>query len=1805
MTIEDIIKANGGMVAKRSDESTDANAKSTSRISEIIAANKETADKQLTASNAPKAHGGATDKFGVDTKGGDGTVKIHALGAGETKPTTSRVGKTINAGVQGTMSNFTNFWGWLKESDAAARARDEADKEYTERQNKQLAETKGEKAIAKTEKQQKQKYAENHAKQKDNWSKDYEEADKLSAMSEKNVAEAKDGLGKVGQALVDIGVVGTQMLGDAVLNIIPGGGTASMIARVAGGAAQQARLEGKDIGQQSLSAIKSGGIAWLTEKMFGAFGKLYGKGAADDAVEAIVRRIGKTNAGKNFLRLGLNALGEGAEEITEDLLNAAADRALKLGDGELDLGEVLYDGFLGFALGGLGTGVQILNAQKVLAKTVAENAADPEMVKTAEAMTQKLNDGEMLTTAEAETLAGALEASTSVEEAAETVQQGEVTPNEEKPLTPVEAVTRVAKGKVSNESEQLNIDNTGEQLEALQNRDEVLAQQQSNLPEGMGAASAEFTGEMSPAEKWVAEAQGKGDNAVHDISAEAMANLARQQHRAPQDVPKYDKDGRLTRAGVEAIINSGFTDNAFAQRMLEETFEGAASYSQFSDKTALRKAKADIKKQGYAEAVAKYLSDSFNGKVSKQSTVTGLVLLDNAIAAKDYELAVKLAVAVAEDGTNSAQALQARRLLNKMTPSGKLYAVTQVADRIAAAQRKRIGEAKIDREAGKIENATEEVKQTVAENFKARAQRRSNKTIEGNQAGEPFWFEYETEVGKAIADAVKKRITPRPKKQQPFMRTVIRNLTAFANQLTPKAVVNPKMTATERIADYLANKEFYDNAWANAQEELMQRYEGDEEMLDALDEFTSSLTTMTTPTGTQTMIKALAESAFDQYLDAKTLAIQNSLNIDGAANAIAQRLVSEIERISGIKVDEETALSIRLAADDYVQDAIAEADPNSLVSAQIKDVLRNLDVKLAEVATSSRVDKAAVGTAVIDTLTKRWGFSEADALNVAEVVQSQFTDMVTETMERKLKQIYGEKKEREVKSMTQLFAESVNLGAFDSGEYAQKAAERFFGADIQIDPELAREYVEALEDGTDEDIADALKALQQNIAGQIPVSWVDKLNAWRYLAMLGNPRTHIRNTFGNAFFAIPVMVKNVFSTGIEAGVDKLSKNGIQRTKAVINPAAKQDRALLATAWLDYANASEQILAGGKYDDIFSGVSDKQTIFQFKPLEAVRKFNSKALDKEDAWFAQPHYATALAGYLKANGISAVEFTNGSISEAAMNEARNYAVKEAQKATFRDINTFSEMVSKIGKSDNKVVNAAASAVLPFKKTPANILVRGVEYSPIGLVKGLVDIRNIKTPNNPNGTKTAAEVIDELAAGLTGTGLVALGALLVRSGVLTGGGGDDDKENKFQSMQGRQNYALVLPDGTTVTLDWLAPEVLPVFVGAELYNSLSGNGNSWENILAAISTIPQPMLDMSLLQSVNDLIDNAAYAKKGKGIYKIIAGMATSLLSQFVPTIFGQVERTTETKRQQTFIDRSDGAPSSAVQSFWARLNDKNPFYDYNKIPYIDAWGRTEETGTFAERFANNFFNPAYVKEASGTPIDSELQRLYELGNTSVYPTKPGTDVKINGEYLSAEEYVEYAKKRGSESLENVRELINSSAYKNMSDADKADAIKAVYDYADDIAKQYVRRGAKISSWVEKATASGNPSQYITDTIIMRTADTDGNGNFSNAEKVRGLIDGGYSGEELVEKVREYMTTENGNCRLGDMLERAQSVKVPDTVTLNVYEFYNNANSKDASGNTVSGLKKERVQQYINSLSSLTAEQKDALYYSLYKK
>lgn len=191
-------------------------------------------------------------------------------------------------------------------------------------------------------------------------------ATRLAEKGQQYETEAKEGLGTVGQFLVDMGVTGTQMAGDALMNLVlPGSGLAMMGLRSYGQAAGEARRAGKTSGQQFLAGLKSAGIEMFTEKMFGAFSKVYGKAGADELVEKLVGKLTKNTAGQALLTWMINAAGEGVEEVTSDLLNPLADRLLGLDNGKGaiysmdDLAQWGYDFLLGTAMGVVGGGSQL------------------------------------------------------------------------------------------------------------------------------------------------------------------------------------------------------------------------------------------------------------------------------------------------------------------------------------------------------------------------------------------------------------------------------------------------------------------------------------------------------------------------------------------------------------------------------------------------------------------------------------------------------------------------------------------------------------------------------------------------------------------------------------------------------------------------------------------------------------------------------------------------------------------------------------------------------------------------------------------------------------------------------------------------------------------------------------------------------------------------------------------------------------------------------------------------------------------------------------------------------------------------------------------------------------------------------------------------------------------------------------------------------------------------------------------------------------------------------------------------------
>ena len=623
--------------------------------------------------------------------------------------------------------------------------------------------------------------------------------------------------------------------------------------------------------------------------------------------------------------------------------------------------------------------------------------------------------------------------------------------------------------------------------------------------------------------------------------------------------------------------------------------------------------------------------------------------------------------------------------------------------------------------------------------------------------------------------------------------------------------------------------------------------------------------------------------------------------------------------------------------------------------------------------------------------------------------------------------------------------------------------------DLKINEELAQKLLNAK---TEDERRAVMDEILQDIANQIPSTLKDKWDSWRYLSMLGNPRTHIRNIGGNAVFMLPVKVKNAVGWVLEKTISK-----DKRTKSL---KSTKDSKNFAAA--DYAKMKDIIQgSSGKYEEL-SKINELRRIYKFKPLEWLRKANFAALEWEDGIFLKHHYVNAMAQFLTARGYTS-EFMNSGTKDAAsvLENARAYAMSEAQKATYRDANAIAETLSRwqrnLQNNDKlgvRVVGQAVEGIVPFKKTPLNIAKRGVEYSPIGLISGLYDAAaNIKS-----GKVTAAQAIDKIASGLTGTGLVILGMGLSKLGLVRGDDDDDDKLARLDSATGEQSYSFKIGNHS-YTIDWVAPASMPFFMGVSMWNAFEKTDKfTFEEILNAVLKIPAPLLNLSVLSSLNDLIRAGDYSSTPTEKMADYAWQATtSYVGQAFPTVMGQITRTVDkTKRNASFTDPDNGLPAG-LDRFIARQATKIPGLSKILEPKIDMWGREETYGdTWYGRLIGNTISPGYYKEINSTALDDELRRLgneYE-GDGSVLPPKNQKSFTYEKQkyYMTPSEYARYSVIRGQKSFEYADELIRTDDYKNKPAEEKKKALEKCYDAAGDEAKNEILKGRGIDVAAKEA-------------------------------------------------------------------------------------------------------------------------------------
>lgn len=1497
----------------------------------------------------------------------------------------------------------------------------------------------------------------------------YQKADRLSQSSAADVAQAKEGLGPVGQFAVDLGVQGVQMAGDVAASaVIPGAGLALMTARSAGSSAQRARQAGATYGQQLAYGLGSGALSLATEKISNVaspFKKAFGGGVLDNAISGALAKMNNSTAG----RVALSMISEGGEEFIEDIFQPVLQRATYDPSARFDLSEALYDAAVGAAMGGIGAGADVIRQRgSIQADAQPTQEARPEV-----------REG-----IDTPTLASAAEGTQNAVPGVETAGR----------LTSTDNMLRYR----SDIDKVFSGDYPSGKLLSVGDTPELLTRYGANpLPMTMTQDAAY---KIAYPEGYMG---GK-----HNLGMSVLKQLP------------YQIENPV------AILKSNTQPSSIVLLTAWKDGDKSIIVPLHLDKQGAISVENRIASAYQTGHMQSYLGEADSNVLYTKNNEDVHQLLSNG---------VQFPKAMADDILAKNNISQAEAKSNRDILSEVLFGKKRAdMDAMTPEQQNAIYQAN---EAGTVGmDATGKVFQIDPEQHidRRRMETVGSRDVNAFQFDHPELHRYYQEAANAlIADADLSLQQPMSRR---YERTMEGNTVQQAAQTSPhlRQAMNETGLSRDAIIDAaqrIITDQGQENVAAAKRVELI------------LDDMLSH--GYTTMTGEQVGPNSGYLTAKQGILGAgETQARGHGLDgvdgFDGLGNADAGTVNTPFDTMQArsdefypvnpnsaqrIQADQRRAPSevpvVNPDTGRNVEKTVSTILNSPLTSPEMATVYENAissgafdydvvtdrsavqqaQAKIArdgwrEVANSfiakaelgQRITKADTAEAISAyNLARSEGDHKAAfelttaiadaAHDSAQMVQAMnlMNRLTPEGRLLTLRRLVDKMNDRAARQNRAPRQNTTNSGDLESArvDYIDKVT------GFTLSDELATNYLMA---ETDAERAAAWDAITTSIADQIPSTFREKANFWRYTSMLTNPTTHIRNIMGNAIQFGARKIKDGIGTAIERAV---IKDQSQRTKAV-----NVDKDLKAFAKGQYETDQNAAMGSGKYSDATAAgiereIQSKRKMFRgedvlSRAVQGIGDLNSRALDYEDVIFNRAAYVDSFAQALQAKGVTAAEAHAGTRA-ADVETARAYAIEEAQKATYRNTTALSEALSKMGRyqGDNQVLRAAsfaADAFLPFRKTPANILTTGLDYSPIGLIKGIkeamVDVKS--------GKCTAADAVDSLASGLTGTGILALGAYMVAQGLfgatLHVRAGDDDKEEAFEKSMGGQDYAIQIGD-KSYTLDWMTPAAMPLFAGAAIMESVQKGGGTFDALVDSLLGMQDVVLETSMLSSLNDLVSNISYAKS-KPMY-LIDRAASSYAGQYIPTIGSKVASVFDDTVRKSYVEKGSGQVASDVNYFLQGAAKKVPGARNQLQPMVDMWGNEVSNGSAPERVFQSFLSPGFLKAQDNSPATQEIRRLAKAtGDSTVYPAAAEKSYTVKGETrtLTGEEYTRYAKTMGQTRKELVEAAVKLPAYKSMSNAEKADYIQNVYKYARETARQQVDPKYEPSAkWIENAKTS----------------------------------------------------------------------------------------------------------------------------------
>lgn len=365
-----------------------------------------------------------------------------------------------------------------------------------------------------------------------------------------------------------------------------------------------------------------------------------------------------------------------------------------------------------------------------------------------------------------------------------------------------------------------------------------------------------------------------------------------------------------------------------------------------------------------------------------------------------------------------------------------------------------------------------------------------------------------------------------------------------------------------------------------------------------------------------------------------------------------------------------------------------------------------------------------------------------------------------------------------------------------------------------------------------------------------------------------------------------------------------------------------------------------------------------------------------------------------------------------------EMIKYASVDAETAVFQN----KTMLGQAAKAIQKIGGGTGEVIVPFGRTPSAVATQIINYSPIGIVKTIFE-------NVGKGKFDQRLFSQGIGRGMTGTGALALGALLMKKGIMTLARPTSEKEQKLWELEGRQANSIKI-GGKWRQIQILGPVGNVLLIGGYFQKNFAEIGSPTAAMINTLAGGLQSFSQQTFLTGVSSFID--AISDPARSATNLVG----STIGSSIPTIVSDLARATDTKERRT-------GTQSFIQEIFNRFQARIPGLRETLEPQVNVLGQEKATiGNPLEIMAD----PTRPTQIQSTPVIQELRRLWDVG-FKVSPTLLGD--KNGYSNLTSEQNTDLWKRAGEITNEKLNSLVNKSEYQQLDDEGKSKAIENIID------------------------------------------------------------------------------------------------------------------------------------------------------------